>query len=230
VAKLYKNETGFTAVEAVLVVVIVVLIGASGWFVYKNHQKAAQQPAKVTASANQEPVYKRTTTVPASWKTYANKQYSFSFSYPPDSNVETMLAGAGKYHTYDPASDAFDYRNLLFEIDLVKKASQNTSYCFIDVLNQNVSTSIAQLGTYLSEQTSHSALATKSMLLDGHQLLAVQISHDAVDKEYYIGANARTYIVDILVQPSGLTPQQAAAINGVPEKEALTIFESLKIH
>jgi hypothetical protein len=36
---LHKNESGFSAIEAVVVLVIVVLIGTVGWLVYKNHHK-----------------------------------------------------------------------------------------------------------------------------------------------------------------------------------------------
>lgn len=37
--KVYKNESGFSVVEAILIVVIVALIGVVGWLVYKNHHK-----------------------------------------------------------------------------------------------------------------------------------------------------------------------------------------------
>ena len=72
-----KNEKGFSAVEALIILVIVVLIGGVGYLIYKNHHKAAA-PLAVT-------VTKTTTTKPApavTWKTYSNQQAGFTFQYP----------------------------------------------------------------------------------------------------------------------------------------------------
>lgn len=44
--KLHKNEYGFGAFEAILVVIIVILAGVAGWYVYKDHQKTTTNTAK----------------------------------------------------------------------------------------------------------------------------------------------------------------------------------------
>jgi hypothetical protein len=59
--KLKDNQKGFSAIEFIMVFVIIVLIGAVGYFVYKNHHepvkvvtvtKTVAAPAKTTNSAN----------------------------------------------------------------------------------------------------------------------------------------------------------------------------------
>jgi hypothetical protein len=59
---LKRNEQGFGAIEALLILVIVILIGVAGWFIYKNHHQAAKPvtstgPAAVTTnSTNPAPI------------------------------------------------------------------------------------------------------------------------------------------------------------------------------
>jgi len=38
--KLYKNEKGFSFVELIIIIFVLALIGATGWFVYKEHHKS----------------------------------------------------------------------------------------------------------------------------------------------------------------------------------------------
>ena len=73
--QLKKNEHGFSAVELVLVLVIVALIGIVGWMVYKNHNKST--PATTVSETTS------TTTNPyAGWKSYTLQYENISFNYP----------------------------------------------------------------------------------------------------------------------------------------------------
>jgi hypothetical protein len=60
VGKLQKNESGFSVVEVVLVVVILALIGTVGWLVYKNHHKTTT--AAITTTSTTKPVTSTKTT------------------------------------------------------------------------------------------------------------------------------------------------------------------------
>ncbi len=67
------NQKGF--VNIILVVVIVVLIGAVGYFAFvKKSEPQTQQP-----QVNQTP---SPTPIPTSWQVYTNTKYSFSISHP----------------------------------------------------------------------------------------------------------------------------------------------------
>lgn len=52
-SKLSKHQQGFSAVETVLVLVIIVLIGLVGWFVYNNHRKSTTSNLATPQPANQ---------------------------------------------------------------------------------------------------------------------------------------------------------------------------------
>jgi|GEM_PF-1736574 len=106
------NSKGFSAVEVVLVLVIVGLLGAVGWFVYdKNHNKTTtthSTPA-TTAGANQ------TSAKPAGpydgWKTYtSSNNLALSFKYPAswtvtENNPSDMCAGQSAVTFTPPASE-----------------------------------------------------------------------------------------------------------------------------
>ena len=97
--KLSKNQKGFTAVETVLVIAILVLIGVVGWLVYKNHHKTTtsttySSTAKTsTSSSTTKTTTPTTTTKPpanpyAGWKTYTTSD-STSFKYPTNWTLTT---------------------------------------------------------------------------------------------------------------------------------------------
>src|SRR5690349_19974476 len=85
--KTNKNESGFSVVEALLVLVIVGLIGVFGWYVW--HNRATQAKSAITQTTAQTPTTKsstKTTLVPADptkdWKPYSSTKGAFSFRYP----------------------------------------------------------------------------------------------------------------------------------------------------
>ena len=83
--KLKQNESGFSVVEVVLVLVIVVLLGVVGWFVYKNQKKTTPSTTTTVNTTASTPA--KTTTTPvvdpyAGWKSYS--RYGVTFKYPSD--------------------------------------------------------------------------------------------------------------------------------------------------
>lgn len=82
--KISKNEKGFSVIELVLVLVIVVLIGAAGWLVYKNHYKTTI--AKPTATSNGSAAFSSTssnsTNTYSGWKQYCDSVNRYCLKYP----------------------------------------------------------------------------------------------------------------------------------------------------
>jgi hypothetical protein len=93
--KLRNNEKGFGAIEGLLIVAVVVLLGIVGYMVYKNHNKATTNNSTTTASTTTTPA-KTTTTQPvdpyAGWQSYSDSH--MSFKYPSGWQAG---AGADKY-------------------------------------------------------------------------------------------------------------------------------------
>jgi hypothetical protein len=86
--KLYKNESGFSAVEVLLVILILVVIGAVGYMVYHNDHKASTASATSTASKSSSPTSStktsstQTSDPTANWATYTSSSGGFSLKYP----------------------------------------------------------------------------------------------------------------------------------------------------
>lgn len=65
VGKLKDDEKGFSALEIVLVIVIVLLIGLVGWFVYKSHSKTTTTPVATNLTPSKPTTSTSTKTVTA---------------------------------------------------------------------------------------------------------------------------------------------------------------------
>lgn len=75
-SKLYKNEKGFSAFEIILVIVLVALIGAVSWLVYKDHHKT-------TAVNTTNNSTKSTTANPyAGWNSCTDNSEGITIKYP----------------------------------------------------------------------------------------------------------------------------------------------------
>ena len=79
------NQKGFANI--VLVIVIVVLVGAVGYFAFvKKMEPVTQQPTSPATTQTSTPQQPSPTPIneTANWKTYKNDTYSFEVKYPPD--------------------------------------------------------------------------------------------------------------------------------------------------
>ena len=91
------NQKGFANI--ILVVVIVILVGAVGYFaLVKKSEPIAQQPTPTstqTITPTKPPVSPTPTTPSetANWKTYTNTKYGISIKYPPYNNELKALGG-----------------------------------------------------------------------------------------------------------------------------------------
>jgi hypothetical protein len=87
--KISKNEAGFSAVEAVMVLIVVALIGLVGWFVYKNHNKTNTPSSTTSASTTKQNTSVTKVADPyAGWNTYTATLEHVSFKYPSNWTVD----------------------------------------------------------------------------------------------------------------------------------------------
>ncbi|HEY5267825.1 MAG TPA: hypothetical protein VII94_01670, partial [Candidatus Saccharimonadales bacterium] len=86
--KKINNEYGFSAVELILVIAVIALLGVVGWLVYKNDHKTTittvnKNTTSATTSANKSNSGATTTSNTYSgWKTYTLPVEKLSFRYP----------------------------------------------------------------------------------------------------------------------------------------------------
>jgi hypothetical protein len=112
--KIRRNEAGFSPTEVILVLVIVALIGVVGWFVYKNHNKIANN-STTTASTTPTTPAKSTTAQPAAMntKSYADPAKAYAVAYSQDWTIkEQALNGLDQATPLDNTKARFTPANL----------------------------------------------------------------------------------------------------------------------
>jgi cytoskeletal protein RodZ len=129
----HNHESGFGVVELALIVVIIAVLGAGGWLVYKN-QKKATPPATSTTTTNTttEP----TTNTPdptANWKKVDSIGGAYSIKVPdgweltnyPDNVLmgDSITFSAGKPAVITTASSAYAGDQKRFNVGFTDKRS-----------------------------------------------------------------------------------------------------------
>lgn len=84
-----KNQKGFSAVEGLLILIIIGILGFVGWYVWSAKDKTSKSFDEVASSNN-------STTGIQTLKEYKNTQYGFSFKYPSDWTFEEQFEDAGR--------------------------------------------------------------------------------------------------------------------------------------
>jgi hypothetical protein len=93
--KIKRTEKGFSAVEILIAIVIIILVGVIGYMVFKNHQQAK------TNQTNSKTINKGTlpggtiTTTTAGWKSYELTNEKLKFNYPPSWTIANGNPTAG---------------------------------------------------------------------------------------------------------------------------------------
>ncbi|HSW80080.1 MAG TPA: PsbP-related protein [Candidatus Saccharimonadales bacterium] len=222
-----NERAGFTVVEGLLLVVIVGILGFTGWFVLqskKNVDKTNAQAAANSQSSSQSSVqvYKKTTTVPANWKTYSDSTYKFSFSYP-SAWFFSKVSGGSMTGGKDPLAE-FDVKSLggkalgadgisivVFKQSLMKTLENER------ISDKNANSQTANSGKEMK-------YTTTALTIDGNNAIKYDFPspHAALKTVYLIYHNGYTYDV-YLFSPNGDNTNPLS-------KNTLTSFESLKFN
>lgn len=91
---LSKNQKGFSAIETILVLIIVILIAAVGWLVYKDRRKPAVTSAK-SSTAKSGSAQTKPADPYAGWKTYTLTYEKLTFRYPATWTLQDSSASQG---------------------------------------------------------------------------------------------------------------------------------------
>ena len=89
--KLSENQYGFSAVEAMLVIVILALIGVVGWLVYENQHKSNPTVSTTLSTSTKPATTTKATATPAQpanpyagWKSFCSNAGGLCLNYPTD--------------------------------------------------------------------------------------------------------------------------------------------------
>src|SRR5262249_49513554 len=88
--KLPRTSTGFSAVEGLLVLVIVGLVSLVGWYVWHAKNTTIKTYDQASSSALSVANTKQQTYIASSWESYEVQAYGIRFKYPKGWTVESM--------------------------------------------------------------------------------------------------------------------------------------------
>ena len=226
---------------------LIAVVGFIGYYIYHtaNHSSHAQAVAKIYGqrskgssgaiaqdTSSSRPTYNITTTIPATWKTYANKAYNFSIYYPSSWVPATTN---NKLSTVYASMPLVNY----FSVDFQNPATpgnSNLTYDFgVTVTNQSLSQTLAtdenslvynNTGPYSA--VSAKVIGTKYYTFKGYK--AVQLDVSITDKNTQLTG----YNVDFIVYANGASYDfysQNNDINGVLSSSTVaTALGSLSIY
>ncbi len=92
------NQDGFSGVELVLVVLVVVLIAAAGYLVYRNHHTSnINKIVSVQGNSTKSSSNTISSSSTNGWKTYELTYEKLKFKYPSTWTVTNLNQGTGQY-------------------------------------------------------------------------------------------------------------------------------------
>jgi hypothetical protein len=222
------SQKGYSAAHLLLGLVIVGIIGFAGWKVYdaSKETKKSQDNSNKNEVVKTE-VYKRSTTVPKSWKKYTNKEYKVSFNYPAEWKISESTfnkkSGVEEQNVYS------DEATKIFVI--CYKSSVRDQWCSaqININNQDFAKSVAQLRKYYKKNVTDSPYKETALTIDGNEALEFRVEAKdgyPAQKEYLINANGYTYGLTTVYEGD---PKDNTGLQQLSGKETLALFESIKI-
>ncbi len=202
-----RKQTRFGLVEGLLVIVTLGLAGFVGWYIWQTQPQGTQQLE----------TYKRTTTVPSNWKSYANNTYKFSMSYPANWKIDE---GTGTLGEDSLASD-----KSFFSVGFrpYSTGAMEIQYA-LDVTHETLQQAIATRKSIVEQSANGAVKITITgetyFTYDGHKAVRFDMAAgDSYTSEIYISANNLLYKFDAQFHDK----------EALQDNDVLTLFESLKI-
>lgn len=185
-----KHSQGFSAVEIMIVLVIVIAAIAGGWYVWMKSRKSdLNKPSETTKQSVDRQDDKRGQAVSdpyEGWRSYSNSKYGISFRYPSDWRVEE--AGGDSSASPDDLAVAMFAANLKRNADV--KYNNTLS---VEVLNQNLEQAAKAYDKYFGQSTSNDVSKTTNSLKGKQGVQYVITNSDGTTKLYLFAIGDQTY-------------------------------------
>lgn len=171
-----KNQKGFSAVELVLVIVIVALIGVVGWLVYKNHHKTTAT-ATITSTQKKLPACGKVAT--ADWAPCMSSNGNFTATFPSQpilsAQITSSLDGVS-YTTNGVVSSTINGSyQLVYWVNYLTFPDNSTIPSLASLLAKHLSATYQDLNN----------ISTNSATVDGNKTITYEITGIQNNVRYY---------------------------------------------
>lgn len=198
--RLDKSEQGFGTAEGILIVVIVVLIGVVGWFVYKNHNKTVTS-ATTTSTTSTTPT-KTTTPTPvtdasAKWTRVSSFNNKFSLLIPDGWKVNVSQVRDSAYVADDTTGNTDELKVITGTKPTITKGdiTRGGIFPFSAVLSDSSSATGTPSGTASTVGTVSGVVVTRYEM---HPTESLPDQAQPGDTEYYYKFGSTLFWIDYI--------------------------------
>lgn len=200
-----KNQKGFSAVEALLILVIAGIIGGVGWYVWNANQqtnKTLDTAVNISGAVNQrEEDNTNKSAVPAAWKTYSSKTFGASFRYPENNwDIEEVMPCELNASSATGQECAVNINWSLYK-------QKYAPVIAIERLSKTINEVEKYYDTYF-EQSPLSKVVKDSIKLNGKATIKYTVTNsDEVNLEYLVISKDKVFQIYGNYNPAAETPE-----------------------
>lgn len=204
------NQKGFAAIEAVLIVIILAIIGGTGYYVYQANNKSTDTQNAAQTNANSATPHKKSAKADATkdWTSYTSTAGKFSLKYPgtwvqptnkdlcnPDTFDRTLYLGPNSASVLKCATEYFGQINVTSVAGNQPAESEFDAAAFKNIVDKNVTVSGVK------------GKRTSAVAKDQPGLVGGYAAGTTVVK-YSFYTNSNTYVATYIQAPKGSDPSQ----------------------
>ncbi|MDB5163619.1 MAG: hypothetical protein JWS12_236 [Candidatus Saccharibacteria bacterium] len=189
--KLNKNQTGFSAVEGLLIATTVGVIGFVGWYVYQSRNKTNTSYNNVANNQNATTTKPSAATKPAAttpavdvyagWKTYTNSTYGFSYKYPTTWTTSDEVSSSAAETNGSATRQQFGTG-----LKLVGGAKYSNTVV-VEVLDEKLATATSFYDGYYAQSSLNKVTKTTNKL-KGKSSTQYAVTNSGIDSKLYLFA------------------------------------------
>ncbi|HSW66519.1 MAG TPA: prepilin-type N-terminal cleavage/methylation domain-containing protein [Bacillota bacterium] len=187
-----KRSKGFSAIELLVVLVVVLAAGFGGWYIWhKNQNKStAKQPSSsnnIAQNSNNQQNQQQSDPYEG-WKNYSNATYGINFKYPADWKVEEIGDGSVDSSSTSPLTAQFVI-NLKYVRDVRYPEAAS-----IQVLTQDITDAAAYYDESFGQAPSNPVTKTTNSLKGKQSVQYSFPGSDAGEKDYLFAVGNKAYL------------------------------------
>jgi len=243
-----QKDHGFTLIEALLVLVIVGMLGGTGWYVYRAHNNAQNSYANADNANLSTTIKKKKSPPPVQMKEYKDTNYGYSFEYPSSWTLSKNLSDIGRGGLEGDVSVKSPYGT---EVHLGPDFGGKGGDCWDDQANARTTRTCSTLNSISVDKLSNGSTqpvyfykasitpptdaggkifyfvyigsGPNTITSTGSILLGLTPPYDAINLKQ------KAYVTPLVEGPDDLKSDSAAFFNSKEIQEATPVLQSFKV-
>ncbi|HEV7453896.1 MAG TPA: prepilin-type N-terminal cleavage/methylation domain-containing protein [Candidatus Saccharimonadales bacterium] len=180
-----RQSKGFSIIELVIVLAVVLAAGLGGWYVWHESQPAKQSSNKISQISQNKSTGEIKQTDPyVGWQAYSNSAYGVNLKYPADWKLDEGSSGS---------PDSATKQEYAISLKRNEEVKYNNTVS-IEILNEKLSDAEAWYDAYFA-QSSSNHITRSTDQLKGKQSVQYAVTNSGVETKLYLfSVGDKTYL------------------------------------